>query len=186
MSVCSPIIVPVIEIIYANVFPGAHAPVWWTLLPFSRGSVKITTVNPLSKPNVTNNFFSVPFDVEMQAQGGRLLRKLFKTPPLSSLSTSEFIPGLSSVPDSNGDGGSLDAWSRWLKSSFSSNSHAMSTCSMLRKELGGVVDGHLRVYGAKNLRVTDASVMPTQISGHMMSTLYGVAEKLADMIKSGQ
>lgn len=57
---------------------------------------------------------------------------------------------------------------------------------MMRKELGGVVDGHLRVYGSKNLRVTDASIMPTQISGHMMSTLYGIAEKLADMIKAGQ
>ncbi|KAH8810280.1 hypothetical protein DL96DRAFT_1505899 [Flagelloscypha sp. PMI_526] len=176
--------VPVLEIIYANVFPGAHAPVFWGLLPFSRGSVKISTVNPLTKPTVNNNFFNVSFDAELQSQGGRLLRKLFRTPPLANLSTSEFMPGISSVPDSS-DGGSVDEWTRWIKSSFSSNSHALGTCSMMRKELGGVVDGHLRVYGAKNLRITDASVMPTQISGHMMSTLYGIAEKLADMIKLG-
>ena len=55
---------------------------------------------------------------------------------------------------------------------------------MMRRDLGGVVDGHLRVYDTANVRVVDASVMPLQISAHLSSTLYGVAEKAADLIKA--
>ncbi|CAG7852450.1 Glucose oxidase; AltName: Full=Beta-D-glucose:oxygen 1-oxido-reductase; AltName: Full=Glucose oxyhydrase; Short=GOD; Flags: Precursor [Serendipita indica DSM 11827] len=177
---------PVFEIIFITAdYIALHGTMSWVLLPFSRGSVKIKTTDPFAKPNVTNNFFSVAFDTEMQAKGAKLLRKLFNTPPLSNLTSAEYYPGLAAVPDPVGDGGSVEAWDPWLKAAFSSNSHALGTCSMMRKDLGGVVDGRLRVYGAKNLRVTDASVMPTQVSSHMMSTLYGIAEKLADMIKAG-
>lgn len=47
----------------------------------------------------------------------------------------------------------------------------------------GVVDAHLKVYDTANVRVVDASIMPLQISAHLSSTLYGVAEKAADLIK---
>ena len=55
---------------------------------------------------------------------------------------------------------------------------------MLPREKGGVVDTELRVYGTKNVRVVDASVLPFQLSGHLTSTLYAVAEKASDLIKS--
>ena len=51
------------------------------------------------------------------------------------------------------------------------------------KELGGVVDNRLKVYGTSNVRVVDASVLPFQVSGHLSSTIYAVAEKAADIIK---
>jgi choline dehydrogenase-like flavoprotein len=54
---------------------------------------------------------------------------------------------------------------------------------MMPKKLGGVVDAQLKVYGTGNVRVVDASVMPFQVSGHLTSTLYAIAEKAADMIK---
>ena len=50
--------------------------------------------------------------------------------------------------------------------------------------LVGVVDAQLKVYDTTNLCVVDASVLPLQVSAHLSSTLYGIAEKAADLIKA--
>lgn len=55
----------------------------------------------------------------------------------------------------------------------------------MSRELGGVVDPRLKVYGTRNLRVVDASVLPLQVSGHLTATLYAVAERAAEFIKEG-
>jgi choline dehydrogenase-like flavoprotein len=57
---------------------------------------------------------------------------------------------------------------------------------MMARELGGVVDPKLKVYGAANVRVVDASILPLQVSGHLTSTLYAVAERAAEMIIAGR
>lgn len=54
---------------------------------------------------------------------------------------------------------------------------------MMSRELGGVVDPELKVYGTHNVRVVDASIIPAQISGHLTATLYAVAERASDIIK---
>ena len=54
---------------------------------------------------------------------------------------------------------------------------------MMSRELGGVLDPTLTVYGTANLRVVDASVLPIQVSGHTIATLYAIAERAADIIK---
>lgn len=66
---------------------------------------------------------------------------------------------------------------------MSPNQHLVGTASMLPKELGGVVDTNLVVYGTENVRVVDASVLPGQISGHLTSLIYAVSERAADIIK---
>ena len=53
---------------------------------------------------------------------------------------------------------------------------------MLPKEDGGVVDPYLRVYGVSNLRVVDASVIPILVSGHIQTSVYGIAERAAKMV----
>lgn len=54
---------------------------------------------------------------------------------------------------------------------------------MMPKEVGGVVDTSLKVYGISNIRVVDASVIPFQVCGHLQSTVYAVAERAADIIR---
>lgn len=63
------------------------------------------------------------------------------------------------------------------------NYHPVGTASMLPRENGGVVSPELKVYGTKNVRIVDASVLPFQLCGHLTSTLYAVAEKASDLIK---
>lgn len=62
------------------------------------------------------------------------------------------------------------------------NHHALASAAMMSRELGGVVDPQLRVYGTSNVRVVDASVIPLQISGHLTATLYAVADRAAGII----
>jgi len=53
---------------------------------------------------------------------------------------------------------------------------------MLPLRDGGVVDPELRVYGTRNLRVVNASVIPVLISAHIQTAVYGIAERAADMV----
>lgn len=57
---------------------------------------------------------------------------------------------------------------------------------MMPREKGGVVSENLLVYGTTNVRVVDASVLPYQIDGHLVSTLYAIAERAADFIKQSE
>ena len=57
---------------------------------------------------------------------------------------------------------------------------------MLNPHSPGVVDSDLKVYDTANVRVVDASVLALQVSAHLSSTLYGIAEKAADIIKAAQ
>ncbi|EJD48759.1 glucose oxidase [Auricularia subglabra TFB-10046 SS5] len=153
----------------------------WTLLPFSRGAVKITSTDPFVNPNVTVNFFSVDFDMQMQIESARLARRILSSLPLSSLTTQETEPG-NDVP--GGNDATDAAWEGWIRWKFNTVSHPIGTAAMMRRSLGGVVDGKLRVYDTTNLRVVDASIMPLQVSAHLQSTLYGVGEKAAALIKA--
>lgn len=54
---------------------------------------------------------------------------------------------------------------------------------MLPRDSGGVVDTRLIVYGTKNVRVVDSSIMPIQVAAHLMAPTYGIAEKAADLVR---
>ena len=62
--------------------------------------------------------------------------------------------------------------------------HGVGTAAKMSKDLGGVVDSNMIVYGTQNLRVVDASAIALEVNGHPTSTIYAMAEKAADLIKS--
>ena len=150
---------------------------FWLLMPFSRGNVHICSADPLVYPLINPNYFLVDFDLDVQVAIAKWTRKFWTTEPVGSIVT-EVSPG-AAVPQNATD----EEWGTYVKSAFSANSHPLGTASMMSKELGGVVDSKLKVYGTSNVRVVDASVMPFQVSGHLTSTLYAISEKAADIIK---
>jgi len=167
---------------------GSLSMIMWQLLPFSRGNVTITSINPFKKPKVRVNYFSVPWDLTVQTQGARLAREIFNTSPLTKVYTSESRPGYKTVPKNDMNGTDAD-WQSWILGTnpgFYTVSHPIATAAMMRYDLGGVVNAQLTVYNTTNLRIVDASVIPLQLSAHLSSSLYGVAEKAADLIKAAQ
>ncbi|KAF8801020.1 FAD/NAD(P)-binding domain-containing protein [Phlegmacium glaucopus] len=154
--------------VQANFITNNNAPIaeitlgilLWNLLPFSRGTVHISV-----------DYFSVYVDLDIQVAAARLTRKMLSTAPFGQ------------VPD-NADRGSDADWQSWIQSSFNSVAHPIGTAAMMKPSLGSVVDSKLKVYDTANVRVVDASVLPLQVSAHLSATLYGVAEKAADLIKA--
>ncbi|EEB95781.1 hypothetical protein MPER_05197, partial [Moniliophthora perniciosa FA553] len=131
----------------------------------------ITRNDPFAKPRVQVNYFSVDWDLDVQIAGGRLSRRIVTSPPLSDLSNGETIPG-DAVPD-NEERGSDEDWRSWItdptpNTGFAAVSHPIGTAAMMKRSLGGVVDAYLKVYDTSN------------------RTLYGFAEKAADLIKASQ
>lgn len=70
-----------------------------------------------------------------------------------------------------------------VKGNIATEFHPSGTTAMLPRELGGVVDTDLKVYGTANLRVVDAGVMPMVLGAHLQAAVYGIAERAADVIK---
>ncbi|KAG7144374.1 Copper amine oxidase 1 like protein [Verticillium longisporum] len=91
----------------------------------------------------------------------------------------QVLPGAATLPNDATDA----QWETWARNNAVPNAHPIGTASMMSRELGGVVDPELKVYGTANVRVVDASVMPIQTSGHLTSTIYALAERLSDIIK---
>ncbi|KAJ8109790.1 hypothetical protein OPT61_g7202 [Boeremia exigua] len=173
--------VPLAEILWVPV-GNAIAAQYWNLLPFSKGDIHINSTNPLSQPTINPNFFQLPIDTIVQAAIAVRIRELFATPPLSENIMEEVVPGFTVVPKNATYADADGAWQKWVKASFSGNSHPVTSCGMLARKLGGVVDNEGKVYGTRNVRVVDASIFPTQISGHLSASVYAFAGKIADAI----
>lgn len=154
----------------------------WNLIVLARGYVHITSNSSWDHPLIEPSYFGHPFDLEVQLAATKQSRELFQTEALASLISAETFPGLDVVPQNATD----DVWEQWVKETFTSVWHYIATLGMMKEELGGVVDSRLKVYGIENVRAVDASVLPIQLSAHLSSSLYGIAEKAAMMIKEDQ
>ncbi|KAG6827723.1 hypothetical protein H0H93_015398 [Arthromyces matolae] len=78
---------------------------------------------------------------------------------------------------------SIDDLSEFIKASFSYTNHIQGTALLAPREVGGVVDSNLKVYGTQNVYVVDASVLPVQPAAHTQATVYALAERAAELFK---
>ncbi|KAK5691462.1 hypothetical protein LTR97_011455 [Elasticomyces elasticus] len=140
--------------------------------PFSVGSAHISSVDPEAKPKIDFSYYSHPLDLEIHARHTQVLEKLAKTEPLVSY----IKPGGRRHPeDYSAD--TIDGAKELVRTFATTNYHPCGTCS-----LGAVVDSRLNVNGVRGLRIVDASIMPIIPRGNIISTVYAVAERAADIV----
>jgi choline dehydrogenase len=153
-------------------FSGVMATVC-QLQPESRGFVEIRSPRPEDLPKVQFNFLSTDLDRRTIAAGMARLRDVMSRPALQNYIGAEidsYPDGISGVDLTN-----LDSEVRGTAH------HLAGTCAMGPGD-DAVVDPRLRVRGVDRLRVIDASIMPTLVSGNTMAVTLMIGEKGADMI----
>ncbi|KAI0200708.1 GMC oxidoreductase [Astrocystis sublimbata] len=157
---------------------GALYSAVWLLLPFSWGSIHLTSADAINAPAIDPKYFLVDFDTDVQIGLGRLSQEFWCTKPASKLVASRLSPTDDVLPRNATD----EQWISYIGDSLVPNHHPIGTASMMSRELGGVVDSKLKVYDTENVRVVDASILPLQFSGHLTPALYAVAERAAEFI----
>ena len=154
----------------------------WALLSFSRGYVHATSSNTWDQPKLDPRYWSAPIDMDIQVAANRGARKVFNTNAMKSdLESAESSPGYDNIPQTS-DQGDYDQWKQYILNGFESVWHPIGTAAMMPRNLGGVVDSQFKVYGTNNIFVIDSSILPMQLSTHLSSTLYAIAERAADLL----
>ncbi|KAJ7443647.1 GMC oxidoreductase [Mycena galericulata] len=134
--------------------------------PFSTGSIHAASSDPTVQPTIDPHYFEQDFDLTAMAGD----------PPLQSPQL--IIYSLSVQTDEE----IMD----YIKNHGSPEYHTVGSAAMLPREKGGVVSPELKVYGTSNIRIVDVIFHPTftnKRASYAMSTLYGIAEKAADIIR---
>ncbi|KAK0758109.1 hypothetical protein N5P37_009407 [Trichoderma harzianum] len=155
--------------------------------PLSRGSVHINSASQSSTDlTIDPQYFSHPLDLEILARHLRFVESLASAEPLAShlKAGGKRNPAAQSAGTFSADSG-LEKAKEYLRQTTVGAHHFTGTCSMMPKDLGGVVDAQLRLYGCPNLRVADASIIPLTPRANPQATVYGVAEHAASIIKGG-
>ncbi|KKY33520.1 putative gmc oxidoreductase [Diaporthe ampelina] len=143
--------------------------------PFSRGSVKATSSSTFDLPATSAGQLANPVDVQILVEAVKYSRVVRNTAAIQALQPLEVQPGANVTSDAD-----IEAFVRQNSGTLY---HPAGSCKLGPREEGGVVGTDLKVYGSANLRVVDSSVFPLLPATHIMTTVFGVAEKAADIIK---
>lgn len=147
--------------------------------PLSRGTITLNNTHPAAYPIVQWNTFQNPIDAEIMAALTRYNRAHWASKGLAKYKPVETSPGVQYQTDEEIIRGGIESGS--LQPSFA---HPSGGCSMMPEKYGGCVSEELLVYGVKHLSVVDASIIPLIPATHLQATMYAIAEKAADIIKS--
>jgi choline dehydrogenase len=146
----------------------------YQLRPDSRGEIKLKSANPADPPALHPNYLSDENDRRTLVDGLKLCREILAQPLMQQYIAEEFLPGPGVRSDAE-----LLAHARARGGTVY---HPTSTCKM-GIDARAVVDPELRVRGIEGLRVADASVMPTLVSGNTNAAAIMIGEKAADLVR---
>ena len=147
----------------------------WQHRPESFGYVRSVTSDPFDKPEIQPNYLSDEEDQRVILDATKLCRRLMQTDALKPFQVKETYPGTSIQNDNE--------LLHSIRDIGQSIYHLMGTCRMGPiNDPMAVVDDQLKVHGMDNLRVIDASIMPTMISANLNAGVLMIAEKGADLV----
>jgi len=144
------------------------------LRPKSRGSVRLASADPGAAPLIDPNFLGEREDLDALVLGFRQMRRILSQPALAGHGARELAASASAQSDAE-----IEAF---IRAHADTIYHPVGSCRM-GPGPGDVVDAELRVHGIGGLRVVDASVMPSIVSGNTNAPTIMIAEKAADMIR---
>ena len=144
------------------------------LRPESRGRIEIKSRDPNQHPYIFPNYLATQYDRDIMLNGLKLIRKVANSPSIQPYIDAEHTPGPGT--------GSDQQINEYIANFGNTIFHPTSTCTIGRSE-NSVVDQQLRVHGIEGLRVADASVMPTVLSGNTNAGCIMIGERLAHLIK---
>lgn len=145
------------------------------LRPKSRGTLRLASSDPYAAPLIDPNFLSESHDLDVMVRGFKIVRSILRAPALTSYRGRElYTENVESDVDI----------ATAIRSRADTVYHPVGTCRM-GTDTGAVVDPHLRVRGVSALRVVDCSVMPSIIGGNTNAPAVMIAERAADLIRSG-
>lgn len=150
---------------------------WALLRPESRGRLSLTSSDPYAAPHIDSGYLGAPEDMRVMIDAFRQVRKLAAQPALKVYIDAELTPG----PGVQSD----EQIAEYIRETIGSGKHPCGTCRMGSDDQA-VVDPALRVRGVERLRVIDASIMPTVVSGGLNAPTIMVGEKGADLVRAEQ
>lgn len=143
------------------------------LRPRSRGTIKLRSADPREKPLFNANALSDPADVETLVRGVKLSIHILEAPALKRILKRRVLPkpGIESDPQALRD---------YIRQTAKTVFHPSGTaCMGAREDRMAVVGPDLKVHGIEGLRVCDASVMPTLVSGNTNAPVMMIAARAA-------
>ncbi|RWJ05733.1 GMC family oxidoreductase N-terminal domain-containing protein [Mesorhizobium sp.] len=146
----------------------------WQNRPASRGTVSLASADVRDAPLIDPNYFDAESDLQTTREGVREIRRIVSHPALDDYRGNELAPSAGMNSDDE-----IDAF---IRANAGTSHHSASTLRM-GSDPTSVVDPELRVRGVTGLRVADASVMPTVVSGNTNAATIMIAEKAADLIR---